>query len=161
MGLYFSICTFIILIVFFVDFFTRKRVENAETKIYGVLIVVTMLGLFLEALTGLFYKVGLDQNTFSFKFFSKAVLCYYTVWSLVFAHYIISVCHYNKRFLNSLDILTAISVIFTFVFPINYVQTSDAILPQGLCLIFPYSSCIIFSIIDQYFCIKYRKKVAK
>ena len=161
MGLYFSICTFIILIVFCIDFFTRKKVNNVETKIYGVLIIVTMLGLFLESLTGIFYNVGLDQNAFYFKFFSKAVLSYYIVWSLVFAHYIISVCHYNKRFLDSLNIMTIIFVILTFVFPISYVQTTDAIMPQGLCLIFPYASCIIFSIIDQYFCIKYRKKVAR
>ena len=89
MGLYFSICTLIILIAFVIDFFIKKKVQNIETKIYSVLIVVTIIGLFLEALTGIFYNIDLDTNLFIFRFFSKTVLIYYIVWSLVYAHYII------------------------------------------------------------------------
>ena len=74
MGLYFSICTLIILIAFVIDFFIKKKVQNIETKIYSVLIVVTIIGLFLEALTGIFYNIDLDTNLFIFRFFSKTVL---------------------------------------------------------------------------------------
>ena len=80
MGLYFSICTLIILIAFVIDFFIKKKVQNIETKIYSVLIVVTIIGLFLEALTGIFYNIDLDTNLFIFRFFSKTVLIYYIVY---------------------------------------------------------------------------------
>ena len=70
-------------------------------------------------------------------------------------------CHCNKKLLKILNLFSIIAVILTFIFPINFIQITDAILPQGLCLIFPYSFCIIVSIIDQYYCIKYRKNVVK
>ncbi len=159
MGLYFSLCTLLILLIFFIAFFIKKRAENIETKIYGILLFVTIIGLFLESLTGIWYKVGFDSNNFLYKFLSKAVLSYYIIWSLVYAHYIINVCNNNRKFLKVLDILSIIAVILTLSFPINFLQTGDSILPQGLCLIFPYSFCIIFSIIDQYYCIRYHKNV--
>ena len=60
MGIYFSVCTLLILIIFIFAFFTKKRVDNIETKLYGVLIFTTIFGLFFEALTGILYKVGFD-----------------------------------------------------------------------------------------------------
>lgn len=161
MGLYFSICTLIILIAFVIDFFIKKKVQNIETKIYSVLIVVTIIGLFLEALTGIFYNIDLDTNLFIFRFFSKTVLIYYIVWSLVYAHYIICVCHFNRKVIRILNIIAFISILLTYILPISYAQTEDAILPQGLCLIMPYMACILFSIVDQFYCIKYRKTVVK
>ena len=131
MGLYFSICTLIILIAFVIDFFIKKKVQNIETKIYSVLIVVTIIGLFLEALTGIFYNIDLDTNLFIFRFFSKTVLIYYIVWSLVYAHYIICVCHFNRKVIRILNIIAFISILLTYILPISYAQTEDAILPQG------------------------------
>ena len=159
MGLYFSLCTLLILIIFVIAFFTKKRAENIETKIYGILLFVTIIGLFFESLTGIWYKAGLDSDNLLYKFFSKAVLSYYIIWSLIYAHYIINVCNNNKKLLKILDIFSIIAVVLTFSLPINFVQTADAILPQGLCLIFPYLFCITFSIIDQYYCIRYHKNV--
>lgn len=161
MGLYFSICTLVILIAFVIDFFVKKKVQNIETKIYSVLIVVTIIGLFLEALTGIFYNVHIDTNLFIFRFFSKTVLIYYIVWSLVYAHYIICVCHFNRSVIRLLNSLAFLAIILTYILPISYVQTTDAILPQGLSLIMPYVACIVFSIVDQIYCIKYRKTVVK
>ena len=44
-GAYFSLSSFIIILIFLYMFFSKKRVNNVETKIYSYILVLTSIGL--------------------------------------------------------------------------------------------------------------------
>ena len=61
-GFYFSISTFIIIGIITIIFCLKQRVDNIETKIYGQILVITLLGIFLEIGTCIWYRLGVNVN---------------------------------------------------------------------------------------------------
>lgn len=158
-GVYFSISSFMILLILSFIYFSKKRVENNETVIYSKLLFVTLFGLFLEIITCIWVSIGMPIETTLYKISSKLTSSYYAVWSSLFLNYLLNICNYkevrNKRF----DIINLIIVLATILLPINFVTTDDIIVPQGLSIYFTYGICLIFSFIDVIICIIYRKKI--
>ena len=161
MGVYFSISALLILMIFSFSFFSKKRANNVETKIYKYLLIITQIGLGLEIITCIWYNIGIDINDIVYKFFSKLVFIYYATWSSLFLCYIINICNQNKKILKIIKTLTLIGIICILVSPIDYVAKESVIIPTGLSLIVTYIICIIFSVLDIYYCLKYHKKIVK
>ena len=86
MGVYFSVSSLIILIIFAVKYFARKKVKNNETKIYSRLLVITLIGLLLEIITCIWYVVGLNIDSIIYRLLSKLIFCYYinVFWKLIY-----------------------------------------------------------------------------
>ena len=64
MGLYFSLSAIIITLMLSTMFFLKKKVDNKETKIYGLMLIGTTFMLFLEIFTAVLFNVGFPINNF-------------------------------------------------------------------------------------------------
>ena len=96
MGAYFTICSFVYILIFIFFFFSKGSVVNTETKIYKVLIITTAIGLFFDILGYALYINGYPLNSFLYFLVVKTELVYFVAWTFTFAFYIY-VISYNKK----------------------------------------------------------------
>lgn len=158
-GAYFSISSLIIILILSYMFFSKKRIDNSETKVYGLMLIVTIIGLSLEIITCVWFNNGADLNSIIYKLISKITSSYYVVWSGLFVIYMINICNakkYVKKFFISL--LTCVFLLIL-ILPISYDVSNRGVLPVGPSIYFTYIMCFVFTIIDLYYCLKYRKKI--
>ena len=158
-GAYFSLSSFIIILIFLYMFFSKKRVNNVETKIYSYILVLTSIGLLLEIITWLLFVYGINIESIFYKFLSKITSSYYMLWSGLFVLYIMNICGVDNKKQKKFKIISLITFLLVFILPIEYSVNHNTIIPQGFSIILTYSMCFIYTIFDVYFCIKYRKKI--
>ena len=73
MGLYMSISSLIFIGILMMDFFSKERVNNIETRLYKYLLILTSIGLSLDIFTGILYNLNVDYNNFFYMIASKLV----------------------------------------------------------------------------------------
>ena len=159
-GVYFSISSFIIITILTYIFYSKKRVENIETKTYGKILFLTLIGLFLEVATCIWYVAGVSLDNIIYQFVSKLTSSYYMVWSNLFVNYLINICNVNKNFKKGFNIFNVLCFIAILILPISYDTDRMGVLPIGPAIYLTYIVCMIYSIIDLVICLKYRKKIA-
>ena len=158
-GAYFSISALIIVIILAYMFFSKQRIDNSETEVYGTMLIVTMIGLSLEVLTCIWFNGGADLNGFIYQFFSKLTSSYYVVWSGLFVIYMMGICNVKRSIKKTFLILLTIIFSLILILPISYDVSNRGVLPIGPSIYFTYMMCFIFTIIDLYYCLRYRKKI--
>ena len=158
-GVYFSISMFFVISILSFIFFSKEKIDNVENKIYGKILILTIIGLFLEILTCFIYSQGLDINNIFYKFLSKLTSSYYMVWSGLFVIYIINVCGINEKIKGIFKWLILIAFLIILVLPIEFKSFEGGIIPSGISITLTYTMCFIFTIIDVILCIKYHKKI--
>ena len=146
MGAYFSICSLVFLLIFIVVFFLKRKVENIDTKIYGVILIVTLIGIIFDVLCFVLYKFGFDYNNFIYKTMAKLEFTYYFVWLISYWYYMISNIYLKKigeSFLNKLKsiektiiLLIIVSTILSIVLPCEFIVDNNSIIPTGLSVSF-------------------------
>ena len=169
MGAYFTICSFVYILIFIFFFFSKGSVVNTETKIYKVLIITTAIGLFFDILGYALYINGYPLNSFLYFLVVKTELVYFVAWTFTFAFYIY-VISYNKKnieeklehFRKIFHYLLGVFVLITFIIyilPIEFNFANNVVFPMGSSVTLTYLIAgvgIIFSI----FCaIKNRKNI--
>ena len=157
-GVYFSISSFVIVSIFAIIFFSRKRVINVETKIYEKILLITLFGLFLEIFTCYWYISGVSLDNIFYQFFSKLTASYYMVWSTLFVCYLMSICQVNNKIRKSFIYINYIFFILIMALPMSYNVQNATVLPTGPAIYLTYAVCFIYEFFDLYFCIKYRKQ---
>ena len=159
-GVYFSTSSFIIITILTYIFYSKRRVENVETKTYGKMLFLTLFGLFLEVATCIWFVLGARLDSIAYQFISKLTSSYYILWSGLFVNYLISICNVNKKFKIGFNIFNLIAFILILILPISYNTVKMGVLPIGPAIYLTYIVCMIYSVIDLVICIKYRKKIA-
>ena len=86
-------------------FFSKQRIDNSETRVYGLILIVTIIGLSLEIITCLWFNNGADLNSIIYKFVSKLTSSYYAIWSGLFVIYLMNICGVSKKLKILLKIL--------------------------------------------------------
>ena len=158
-GAYFSISSLIIILILSYMFFSKQRIDNSETKIYGLMLIVTIIGLSLEIITCVWFNNGANLNSIFYKLVSKLTSSYYVVWSGLFVIYMINICNSKKHIKNIFVFLLACVFSLILILPISYDVSNRGVLPVGPSIYFTYIMCFIFTIVDLYYCLKYRKKI--
>ena len=158
-GCYFSISALIIICILAYMFFSKQRVANIETKIYGRILILTIIGLTLEIVTCIWFVNGADINSVFYKFASKLTSSYYMLWSGLFGIYIMNICNAKKIYKQSFLYLYFIAFIAILLLPISYNVEQMGVLPDGPSIVLTYAMCFLFTIVDIYYCIRYRKKI--
>lgn len=158
-GVHFSICSFIILVVLTYIFYQKGRVKNIEISIYGKLLILTIIGLFLEIVTCVWYIYGTDLNNVFYQIASKLTISYYMMWSGVFAIYVMSICNVKKEFIKAANYIYLACFLIIMVLPISYIVNENSVIPSGLPVIVTYVISFINTIIDIVLCIKNRKEI--
>ena len=158
-GAYFSISSLIIILILSYMFFSKQRIDNSETKVYGLMLIVTIIGLSLEIITCVWFNNGVDLNSIVYKLVSKLASSYYVVWSGLFVIYMMNICNAKKVVKNFFVFLLVCVFSLIIILPISYDVSNRGVLPVGPSIYFTYIMCFIFTIVDLYYCLKYRKKI--
>lgn len=158
-GAYFSISSLIIILILSYMFFSKQRIDNSETKVYGLMLIVTIIGLSLEIITCVWFNNGVDLNSIVYKLVSKLTSSYYVVWSGLFVIYMMNICNAKKVVKNFFVFLLVCVFSLIIILPISYDVSNRGVLPVGPSIYFTYIMCFVFTIVDLYYCLKYRKKI--
>lgn len=159
-GVYFSTSAFIIITILTYIFYSKKRVENIETKTYGKILFLTLFGLFLEVATCIWYVAGVSLDNIMYLFVSKLASSYYMVWSSLFVNYLMNICNVNKNFKKGFNIFNVLCFIAILILPISYDTGRMGVLPIGPAIYLTYFVCLVYAIIDLVICLKYRKSIS-
>ena len=159
-GVYFSTSSFIIITILTYIFYSKKRVENVETKTYGKILFLTLFGLFMEVATCIWFVTGVSLDNVLYQFASKLTSSYYMMWSGLFVNYLIDICNINKTFKKGFNIFNIIGFVAILILPISYNTAKMGVLPIGPAIYLTYLICLIYAVIDLVICLKYRKKIA-
>lgn len=160
MGLYFSLSAIIITLMLSTMFFLKKKVDNKETKIYGIMLIGTTFMLFLEIFTAVLFNVGFPINNF-YKFASKLVMVSYIFMNTLFSKYLLVVCYDGKKKNYVVMTLFILAILGVLILPLDYIyQNETTIIPSGLGVAITYGYCVLFMIYQLFTCLKFRKKIA-
>ena len=169
MGLYMSISSLIFIGILMMDFFSKERVKNIETRLYKYLLILTSIGLSLDILTGILYNSNVDYNNFFYMIASKLVFVYIVAWLLIFAFYIKLISmpnseNRNKKLYNSFMIFAFIFIIvtpFILIMPVHYIEADATIVPKGISMIIAYVVSALLIIYTIGLAIKNRKIISR
>ena len=82
----FSLCSFFYVLMTSMMYFFRKRVDNEETKIYSILLITNLLGLFIEIISTII-NLNLVGHEILKTLTLKLIMVYFVVWLYVFIMY--------------------------------------------------------------------------
>ena len=157
-GFTFSACSFFYSVLLTIMFFSKKRIQTLENKIYSYLIISNLVGVVLgvSCYTSILYR---DAFPILNDFISKALLIYYLTWISFFTAYTFVISYSKKEsdkeskekyFKNIFNILTVIYVviaILVFILPLNYFSKGT------IAYSFGPSANLLYILIPVYICI--------
>ena len=157
-GFTFSACSFFYSVLLTIMFFSKKRIQTLENKIYSYLIISNLVGVVLGVSC---YTSILHRDAFPIlnDFISKALLIYYLTWISFFTAYTFVISYSKKEsdkeskekyFKNIFNILTVIYIviaILVFILPLNYFSKST------IAYSFGPSANLLYILIPVYICI--------
>ena len=159
-GAHFSICSFIFLAILSYIYFLKPKINNAETNIYGKLLILTLIGLFLEVATCIWYVCGVSLDNILYQYASKLTSAYYMVWTSLFAKYVLNICNVKKEIIKIANIIYIIYFVVIIFLPISYITNDNTIVPTGPSIFLTYFACIVNTVMDIILCIKNRDKIS-
>jgi len=134
LGACFSISGIIFVTIFMITFFSKSNIKTKETRLYGILLLITFFGTFIDIFSFILFKLEFDVNSFLYKFFAKGMLVYFIAWIFIFTEYIYEIS--NKSILRFniklYKIVFALSSILVILIPIKFKKTPSAIYPSGI-----------------------------
>lgn len=116
-GFTFSTCSLFYSILLTIMYFSKKRLNRVENKIYGSLIICNLIGVILAV--SCYYTINnMDNMPFLNYIVSKSLLIYYLAWITIFTIYVF-VISYQKKARNEEEKnknIKKISKLFTILF---------------------------------------------
>ena len=137
-------------------FFLKKKVNNNETKIYAVLVIITLLELFFGLIAS--YGILYLTNLFLLNIFVKSYFIVMLIWLTLFTIYILSISKYKDGFYIKKSckftlITSFIFCIFIIFSGLNFYNDNGNIFSEGIAtVILSIASCflIIICIVSAY-----------
>ncbi|MDD6479754.1 MAG: ATP-binding protein [Clostridium sp.] len=157
-GFTFSACSFFYSVLLTIMFFSKKRIQTLENKIYSYLIISNLVGVVLGVSC---YTSILHRDAFPIlnDFISKALLIYYLTWISFFTAYTFVISYskkesdkeskekYFKNIFNILAVIYIVIAILVFILPLNYFSKST------IAYSFGPSANLLYILIPVYICI--------
>lgn len=150
-SLYFQICSLFYIVLLNVTFFSKKRLQSLENKLFSYMIVTNLLGIILDIIST--YLAIINANYSLLIIFCKSYLVYLLIWiTLMTAYiYVISVNGFkrkskektkkkekNSKFFKFLIILATISVLLVIVLPLYSNRSNGRIYTYGPSTVISY-----------------------
>ena len=134
-SVYFQIISLCYILMLIFVFFSKKRIDSLENKIYKFLLITNGLGLILDILSVYTIKYRNEMPITNY-FVTKFYLIYLLTWISEFTFYIVTLTkddskHY-ERHKKILLYIYLISVVAIFILPLNYFSEGDVIYSYGL-----------------------------
>ncbi|MBR3362521.1 MAG: response regulator [Bacilli bacterium] len=158
-GVSFSVCCFIFLLILLLFYFSKERLNNLNNKLFTILLVINIIGIFIDISGYASFKyLGIDNNINVF--ISKIYLIYYLTYVFCFMLYIYNVSTNNlKKMSKKFIILFLTSCMIDLFLPIGIHFDGNIGFSYGMSVNFAYAlgGIMIFAML---FClIKNVKKI--
>ncbi len=101
-GLAFLTITIIYSIILNILFFCKKHIDTKETRIFGVIVSINLIGIILESLCIITLNILGTDNFFTI-LVNRSFLVYFLVFLLVFMNYVINVAELEKQDKKEID----------------------------------------------------------
>ena len=142
MGIGFIISGLCVSILINLIYFTKKRVKNFETTLYGYLIIVNLLGLLLELSCTIVYFIDKSPTVLR-DVLVKTYMVFLVGWAILFMYYVLIIsCDTYKNFRVTLIKITTslflVACIVIGILPIEHIKDGNAIYASGLAVDMTY-----------------------
>ena len=147
-NLYFLIISFIYLILVMIIYFSKKKINTSENKVYSILLTVTLLGVVIDFSSVYMAFSGL-HNSF-FEFVNRLYLVYLLTWISLLTSYsfIISLSKKDtKKGTSFIKIIYVPMAIFLLFYPLAYTVEGNEFFTHGLSANAMYGLSTIYVIV--------------
>jgi len=129
-NMYFSICGFFCILLLVIVFFSKSRVKSTETRLYGFMLISSLIDVVLVLIEVSFGYMNLETLPINLlKFLNKIDFIHYILWPSFMFLYIFSLMYEdNKLYKKAQKVTLIINCIFTFIeflLPINIINESN------------------------------------
>lgn len=160
-SVFFQICSLFYITLLVAVYFSKRRLDSLENRIFIVLVISNMVGLVLD-IASVFTIIHMDTHPFINLLVTKFYLCYLLTWISVMTLYIFAISFGNqqgeekqlfkkyKYLYIAFYAIYAISLLLIFIFPLYYYNQNGAIYSYGPATSFLYGMsgfCIVVWII--------------
>ena len=151
-NLHFPISGFFIISLILLLFFSRKRVESKETKIYGYMIICSFIDILLVISILLLAYCKYDKSTyFILELINKFDFITYILWPTLLFLYVYYITYKNIKKYNQVKlffiIFDIVSIIIEFLLPINLINNDGIMGVTGVSSIFVYMVVVTYLIL--------------
>ena len=157
LGFYLSVAMLPVMIILMIIFLFKKKIKNSETKIYGYILINSVLMTFFEILSALLYQNY--SNTLIYNVVAKLVLVSYISVNFLFCKYLMTVCKQRKFLFYILYFVSFIVLALTICTVTEYVEMNGSIAPQGLPIVLTFSYAIVLGTYQLILTIIKRKEI--
>ena len=146
-------CVFTLLLI--MVYFTKKRVNMIENKMYSVLIIISFFSSLIEIINYCLVIKGISANSPIYSFFIKLLFLMFLIWLFSFSIYFVLLGRrYSQKnvenVLKIIPIMVFVSLI-TLILPIKIDEVNGLLLPSGIgvnTIYFLAAICIICIIVS-------------
>ena len=157
LGFYMSVAILPVMIILTIIFFLKKKIDNAETKIYRYILIVSILMPIFEIASALLYRNY--SQLLIYNIVAKMVLISYIAINFLFCKYLMSVCKRSKKVLNIFYVLTIVILVLVLLTKTQYVENNGAVAPQGIPVILTFGYATVIGIYQLVLAIINRKSI--
>ena len=158
-GISFSICCLVFLILLMAFYFSKKRIDKIDNKIFTRLLVINFIGVFIDVGGFLCFKVLGTENIISIAV-SKIYLVYYIAYATALLMYVyeISTLKLKKNLLKISIVLIVVSLLILSL-PIDLYFKDNVGYSQGASVNLTYAIGVLELILMLYYLFKNVKKI--
>lgn len=151
---YFTAFGMVFCILLMVIYFSKKKLNTLENKVYSYIVLVTFLSCIAETYSFILVQNGVDSYAFNYLISLKLLFSCFFAWVYFFTMYILMVTIGEKRkeesvksmMKNSILFLLLIVAIDVFLLPITVTKVGKMLLPSGPAVNFIYV-CVVICIL--------------
>lgn len=161
----FAICSLLYITLLVIVYFSKKRVDSAENKIYAWLIASNFVGVLLDFISGLLLYSRVNTGSTFYWFLTKCIFLYFLFWLFLFLIYVLEISvgdlYRKNNNLKKIILLFGAIAVLLFVFPLHYVKGNGYVYPEGLAVNFLYFVSIVCLIIMISCLLLHRQKIPR
>ena len=161
----FAVCSLLYIILLAIVYFSKRRIDTFENKIYALLIGSNLVGVLLDFTSGLLLNLHFNPESVFYIFLTKCIFLYFLFWLFLFLFYVlensIGPKYRENNNLKKIITLFVITSILLLIFPLHYVEGSNYMYPEGLSVDFLYFFSTLFLLIMVVCLVINRKKIVK
>lgn len=141
----FTVCSIILLVILNLVYFSKKRLKTTDNTIFSTMLIITLVGSFLEFFSYLLTIDYINKSFTIYKLANKFILLYYLFWNNSFFSYILSISE-KKKMIKFANLFTLLAIGLCCLLPISFTENSNLHIPVGLSVIFVYVMSAIYAI---------------
>ncbi len=129
-NMHFSICGFFCILLLAIVFFSKNRVKTIETRLYGFMLISSLLDVILVLIEISFGYMHLENIPINLlKFLNKIDFIHYILWPSLMFLYIFNITYEDeKKYEKIKNIILILNIVFTlteFLLPIDIINESN------------------------------------